>query len=240
MFSLILPAYNEAERLERCVNEVKKILKGYHYEIIIAEDGSTDGTDKIAGRLAKKDKKIKFIHNEKKLGRGLALKRSMKKAEGSSIGYIDVDMATDIKHLKELVEYSKRYDVVTGSRYMPNSKIERPFLRKFASLVYNFIIRHLIGCNIYDSQCGFKMFSKKFVENEIFKIREKTWAWDTVVLVEALKKGYKVKEFSVNWREKKESAHSASIKRIYKDTKIHGLVLLKLFVRWRLGIKVQV
>ncbi len=239
-FSLVLPAYNEAKNLEHCVRAVQKSLKGFDYEIIIAEDGSTDGTDKIAENLASRDKKIKFIHSEKKLGRGLALKRAFKIARGRAMGYIDVDIATDIKHLKELIKYSKNYDVVTGSRYLSNSKTSRPLLRDFVSRTYNFLVRFLLGCRVYDSQCGFKAFSRKFVENEIFRIKEKSWAWDTVVLATALKKGYKVKEFPVKWQEKRESAHSASLGRIYKDIKIHGKILIKLFMKYRLGVYVKI
>lgn len=235
-FSLILPAHNESANLEKCVYTVQSILDGQNYEIIIAEDGSVDGTDKIAERLAKENNRIRFLHDNKKLGRGLALKKACKISRGERIGYIDVDMATDIMHLKELIEYSRQYDVVTGSRYMESSETKRPFLREIVSRSYNFLVRFMLDCEIYDSQCGFKAFSKKFVNDEILNIEEKTWAWDTIVLVNAIKKGYKFKEFAVEWEEKKDSKHSASLKRIYKDIKIHGYVLIKLFKKYRLGL----
>lgn len=239
-FSIILPAYNEAGNLENCANAAREALKDYNYEIIIAEDGSTDGTDKIAEKLAKVNKRIRFLHNNKKLGRGLALKNAFKIARGKKIGYIDVDMATDMKHLKELIEYSNDYDVVTGSRYLKISKTKRPLLRDAVSRVYNFLIRFLLGCKIYDSQCGFKAFSRRFVENEIFNIKEKSWAWDTAVLITAAKKGYKIKEFPVDWIEKKGRKHSASFGRIQKDIKIHGSMLIKLFMKYRLGMNIEI
>lgn len=238
-FSLILPAHNEAMNLEKCVNTVQNVLNGYNYEIIIAEDGSIDGTDKIAEKLAMQDNRIRFLHNKEKLGRGLALKSAFKVAKGEIIGYIDVDMATDIRHLKELIEYSKNYDVVTGSRYLKSSKTKRPLLREIVSRSYNLMVRYALGCEIYDSQCGFKAFSNKFVNKEIYEINEKTWAWDTIVLVNAVKRGYRIKEFPVEWEEKKEDRHSASLKRIYKDIKIHGSVLIKLFGKYRLGLNIQ-
>lgn len=238
MFSLVLPAHNEALRLEDSVKKVVKRLRGYDYELIIAEDGSTDGTDKVGRRLAKKYKRIRFIHDDKKLGRGKALKRAFSISRGERMGYIDVDLATNLKHLPRLIRYSKKYDMVTGSRYMSMSKIKRPLLRELFSTIYNVLIRIGLGCKIYDSQCGFKAFSRRFFEREIRRIKENTWAWDTVVLVEGIKKGYSFKEFPVEWKEVREAAHSTSFRRLYSDFKKHGTVLLKLFMKWRLKMEI--
>jgi len=239
MFSLVLPAYNEAENLEKCVEEVRKTLRGVKYEIIIAEDGSTDGTDKIAARLANKYRNITHLHHDKKLGRGLALRKAFEHAKGNEIGYIDVDLATNITHLKKLIKYAKKYDVVTGSRYLPGSKVKRPALRMYISRIYNLLVRVLIGCRIHDFQCGFKSFSKKFVKNEIFDIRETSWAWDTIILAVAVKKGYKVKEFPIEWEEKRKGKHSISLKRIFNDFKIHGIALLKLIIKFRFNLNIK-
>lgn len=239
MFSLILPAHNEADTLETCVTEAQKILSAYRYEIIIAEDGSSDGTYEIAKKLARQNKKIKVLHDRKKLGRGLALKRAFEIANGERVGYLDVDMATDMKYLKTLINLSGKYDVVTASRYLEGSKTRRPLLRLFVSRTYNFLINMLLGCKITDYQCGFKAFSKRFLEAEVRNINEKSWAWDTIVLLVASKKGYKLREFPVEWHEKKDYEHSASLKRLFKDINIHGKVLLKVFMLYRLGINVR-
>lgn len=239
MFSLVLPAYNESKNLEKCVHEVRKALKGKEYEIIIAEDGSRDGTDRIAKKLARKYRNVRHLHNDKKLGRGRALKNAFMFAKGSEMGYIDVDMATDVAHLQKLLNYSKKFDVVTGSRYISNSATERPLAREIVSRFYNFLIRIFLGSPIHDHQCGFKSFSRDFVMKEVMEIGEKSWAWDTVVLVTAVRKRYSVKEFPVIWKEKKEKRHSSSFRRIISDVKIHGIVLLKLFVRYRLGFQIR-
>jgi len=231
MFSLILPAHNEGYRLTKCVNSVRKVLRNQAYELIIVEDGSTDNTARLGENLAKKYKNVSFYHlSDSKLGRGRALKKACKLAKGNQVGYMDVDMATDLKHLPELIKLSKKYDLVTGSRYLPDSQLSRPGTREFFSQGYNLLIR-LFLAPIYDSQCGFKAFSHRFINQVINKIDEPTWAWDTVVLVLAHKKGFKVKEFPVVWKEGKEAAHSASLKRNFKDTKLHGTVLLKLIFR---------
>jgi len=242
MFSLILPAYNEANRLEKCVKEAKKRLDniGESYEIIIAEDGSTDGTDRVAARIVKKDKKIKHLHHDKKLGRGKAVTLAAKAARGDRVGFMDVDMATKIDFLDDLVKYSRKYDVVTGSRYVPGAELDRPPLREFASKAYNLMIRILLGVELYDSQCGFKAFSKKFIDKEMSKIKENSWAWDAAVLIHAIKSGYSFKEFPVVWKEKREAAHSASMSRLMRDVKLHGKVVLKMFLKWRLKLPIQI
>ena len=242
MFSLILPAYNEAGRIEDCVKEVEKHFKdiGEDYEIIIAEDGSTDGTDKIAAKLAKADKRVTHIHHDKKMGRGKAVTIAAKKAKGDRIGFMDVDMSTRMDFLKTLVEYSRKYDVVTGSRYVPGAELERPFVREFVSKTYNFLIRFLVGVEIYDSQCGFKAFSKEFVKKEMDKVEENSWAWDAAILIHAIKSDYTFKEFPVVWVENKEAAHSASFSRLWKDFKLHGRIVWKAFLKYRLGFNIRI
>lgn len=242
MFSLIIPVYNESAQLR---DGIAKIIKEFKrigcedYEIIVTEDGSTDGTEKIALGMSRSNSKIRLVHFDKNIGRGFALKQAFLSARGDVVGYTDIDLATDISHLKELLDYCRDYDIVTGSRYLPGAYCTRPKLREDISKAYNWITRNIIGCNISDLQCGFKAFSKEFVQKEISGIKEGTWAWDTIVLVEGYKKGYRIKEFPVKWLEKRNPSHSASIGRIYKDIKKHGHVLIKLFLKWRLGMSIQ-
>ncbi|HKZ49625.1 MAG TPA: glycosyltransferase [Candidatus Nanoarchaeia archaeon] len=237
--SVVLPAHNEAQRLQFCVEKVKQTLDELDckYEIIIAEDGSSDGTDAIAKDLAKRNG-FRSLHSPSKLGRGRALKTAFAIARGKTLVYMDIDLATDLKHFAELLEHAKTHDVVTGSRYADGAKTKRPPLRRLVSKVYNLLIRIMLGCNIKDAQCGFKAFSRRFSKEVIENINEKSWAWDTIVLVEAIKHGYKFKEFPVDWVEKKNKF--TSVKRIFKDTRLHGLALVKLFLKWRLNKKVRV
>ena len=231
---------NEADNLEKCVAGARKALAGTDYEIIIAEDGSRDGTDRIAARISGKYRNVRHIHSDRKLGRGRALKNAFAAARGDSVGFIDVDMATDPAHLRDLVRYSRQYDVVTGSRYMKGSSVDRPFAREIVSRAYNWLARVFLGSGVQDLQCGFKAFSRKFVKKEISSIQESSWAWDTVVIVAARMKGYSVKEFPVRWEEKKEKKHSASPKRILSDIRIHGRVLASLFLKFRLGFDIRI
>jgi len=207
--SVVLPAFNEAERIERAVEEVKRWMDeiGYDYEIIIAEDGSTDGTDRIAEELAKRDGRVRHLHSDERLGRGKALTRAFKSADGEVLVYLDVDLSTDMRHLKELIDAVAKegYDVATGSRLMRESQTERPLKRDLASKVYNFLVRFMLGSKLRDHQCGFKAFRRSKILPLLEDVKDDHWFWDTEVLVLAQRRGLKVKEIPVRWRQGRET-----------------------------------
>ncbi|HID42766.1 MAG TPA: flippase-like domain-containing protein [Archaeoglobaceae archaeon] len=207
--SIVLPAYNEAARLENAVETVEKFLRemDYDYEIIIAEDGSTDGTDKIANHLEKSNERIRHLHSEERLGRGKALTNAFLSADGDIVVYLDVDLSTDMKHLRELIDSIavEGYDFATGSRLMRESIRERSFKRDFASKAFNFLVRIFLGSKLHDHQCGFKSFKKSSFSDIYDKIKDNHWFWDTELLVLAQRMGYKVKEFPVEWRQSGET-----------------------------------
>jgi len=104
--SVVLPAYNEVDFLEPAVTQISQALRtlGYSYEIIIAEDGSTDGTDKKSAELEETVPFVRHIRREKRLGRGTALNNAFRQSSGEVLAYMDLDLATDLKYLKPLVE----------------------------------------------------------------------------------------------------------------------------------------
>lgn len=201
--SVVLPAYNEAPRLAKAIETVDAYMEktGYPYEIIIAEDGSTDGTDKIAAEISQKNEKVKHLHFNEKQGRGKALTNAFLKSEGEILVYLDVDLSTDMKHLKELIDSIalEGYDFSTGSRLMKESVRERSFKRDFASKGFNFLVKFLLNSTIHDHQCGFKAFRKGAFLELKDKIKDTHWFWDTEVLITAQRESYKVKEFPVEW-----------------------------------------
>ncbi|RLI73351.1 glycosyltransferase family 2 protein [Archaeoglobales archaeon] len=200
--SVVLPAYNEANRIENAIKRTEEILKklGYEYEIIVAEDGSTDGTDKIVQRLV--NERIKHLHSDKRLGRGKALMNAFSRAGGDIVIAMDVDLATNIEHLKELIEAIEQgYDIAIGSRLLKESRAKRTFERELYSKVYNFLVRLFLRSKIKDHQCGFKAFKKDVVIELGKKAKDNHWFWDTEILVLAQKNGYEIKEIPVEWRE---------------------------------------
>jgi len=207
--SVVLPAYNEANKLETAVAKVMKAIEefAHSYEIIIAEDGSTDGTDKVAATLSERYPFVKHIHGEKRLGRGTALKNAFKKSSGKILVYMDVDLATDVGQLRFLVNAIEEEgcDFATGSRMLSESKVERSRTRQIASRSYNFLVRAMLGSKVKDHQCGFKAFKREALMQLIDEVAACHWFWDTELLVRAFRKGYKIKEIPVTWKGRRET-----------------------------------
>ncbi|VVB88038.1 Glycosyltransferase AglD [uncultured archaeon] len=201
--SIVLPAYNESARMESTVERTAAALREItpSFEIIIAEDGSKDGTDRISEALAKKHDFVVHLHSDERQGRGRALNRAFKAANGEILGYIDVDLATDMRHLRELIQYIREgYDFATGSRMLPESDVKRPFKRGFASKGFNFLTRLMLGSKLYDHQCGFKSFRREPLFKLLDEVKDTHWFWDTELFVRAQRAGFKVKEFPVEWK----------------------------------------
>lgn len=202
--SLVLPAYNEAEKLEDAVTKINQALEEmrYPYEIIIAEDGSTDGTAERAEELAQKLDYVRHIHREKRLGRGTALNNAFRQSDGEVLVYMDLDLSTDLKSLKPLVEaiMVEGYDLSTGSRMLPESKVERSLRRSISSKTYNFLVRRMLGSKVRDHQCGFKAFKREPLLRLIDEVEATHWFWDTEILVRAYRHGYEIKEIPVEWK----------------------------------------
>ncbi len=145
---------------------------------------------------------VVHLHSDERQGRGRALNRAFKAASGRILCYIDVDLATDMAHLEELIEAirSEGYDFATGSRMMPSSDVKRSMKRGLASKGFNFLTRTMLGSKLYDHQCGFKAFKRESLFELMDSVEDEHWFWDTELLVRAQRSGYKVKEFPVKWQ----------------------------------------
>lgn len=229
--SIVLPVFNEAKRVEQAVKAVLEETEGKNFEIVIAEDGAKDGTDKIAVSLAKQYGNVRHMHSDKRLGRGAALARAFRQCKGDILVYMDVDLATDLSSLKGLIaEIENGNDVVTGSRYVKGSRIKRTFKRIFLSRVFNSIIRLLFNSKIRDHQCGFKAFRKAAIMPVLKQAHSKHWFWDTEILILAQKKGLKTAEIPVRWNESKETTtnHLKDIPIMFKEMlKLKGRLMKK-------------
>jgi glycosyltransferase involved in cell wall biosynthesis len=207
--SVVLPAHNEADNLEAAVTKITEALSEYTgaYEIIIAEDGSTDGTDKKAAALSERLPFVKHLHEEKRLGRGRALKNAFQQSSGEILVYMDVDLATDVRQLKELISSVEKegYDFATGSRMLPESNVERSGTRQIASKTYNFMVRVVLGSKVKDHQCGFKAFRREPLMQLLDEVGASHWFWDTEILVRAHRRGYRIKEIPVLWKSGRET-----------------------------------
>jgi glycosyltransferase involved in cell wall biosynthesis len=199
----IIPVFNDKHSLEiaipRSVETLSLVTE--EFELIIAEDGSTDGSAGLVRQYEQQDSRIHLLHSDERLGRGKALNRAISESRGEIVCYYDVDLATDMRHLPEIIHVIQEgADIATGSRLMPGSDIVRSGGREIASRSYNFLVRLFLGSRIYDHQCGFKAFNKGHISCILPAIHSNHWFWDTELLVRAQRNGCVVREFPVRWR----------------------------------------
>ena len=229
MIVITVPACNESKNLRKCVESLldESLRLNEDFRIVIAEDGSTDGTDIIAESLENMHPFVIHFHSAKKLGRGLALKRAWKKLDADIYAFVDCDLATDMKYFLQLINAIREgNDLATGSRYIKGAKVDRPFLRDVTSRVYNSLIRMIYKDKVFDHQIGFKAFSKRLIKDELNNCKSDNWFWDTEIIIRSIHNKYKYVEFPVEWQEKK--GKKTSFKRLLSDIKIHGLGIIRL------------
>jgi len=201
--TVVIPVYNDLYSLEIAIPRSIEILSRItdRFELIIAEDGSTDGCAELVRQYEQRDTRIHLLHSDERLGRGKALNRAIYESGGNIICYYDVDLATDMQHLPELIGAIREgADIATGSRLMPGSDSVRTGGREIASRSYNFLVRLFLGSRIYDHQCGFKAFNKEYILPILPSIHSNHWFWDTEILVRTQRHGARIREFPVRWR----------------------------------------
>lgn len=204
--SIILPVHNEGQVLERNIANLRKSLDGCieEYEIIISEDGSTDNTVSVAKSL--ECKSVRLIHNGERIGKGAAIMKAANLARGNIIIFMDADLASNPDHVNELIRSIREgAAVVIGSRYLKESKATRDPVRYVASRGFNLMVRYFTGSKLSDHQCGFKAFRKDLFLPLIDEVEETGWFWDTEMLVRAQRRGLRIIERPIEWKEAKDS-----------------------------------
>jgi glycosyltransferase involved in cell wall biosynthesis len=225
--SVLLPAYNEALQIEKCVREVDHAVRSFSesYEIIVAEDGSTDGTDCIMPSLLSSVPNLIFQHSPIRLGKGKAIKNAVNTAKGEVIVFMDVDLATSLDCLPKVVRQVEEHGgMVIGSRHLANSRVKRRASRTLFSLAYNLLVRVLFLDSIHDHQCGFKAMRHEVAE-ALGDIKSDGFFFDTEMILRCKKLGFPVSEIGVEWSEKR--GQSASKVRLFHDAAKIGLDLFK-------------
>ncbi len=228
----VIPVYNDRAALEGAIPVSLRHLSliSDSFELIIAEDGSSDGSAELVREFGGRDPRVRLLHSDERLGRGRALSRACMDARGSIFCYYDVDLATDPEHLSELITYIRQgYAIATGSRLLSGSLIARSGGRELASRGYNFLVRLILRSRLHDHQCGFKAFRRDLLLTLLPSVKAEHWFWDTEMLVRAQRTGWRVKEFPVRWRQ----GTGTTVKPA--DVMSMGLDILRLW--WQLNVK---
>lgn len=210
-YDIVIPVLNEENRLPSGIKKLCAYLDSIpmdNYIITIADNGSTDNTQAVSKSIMLENKKINYI-NVGKRGVGLALKAAWNASIADVIGYMDVDLATDIHHLETVFSLfeTNQADFVNASRNLPNSVVHnRALLRTITSLGYNFILKHFLNVHFTDGMCGFK-----FLRNSTYKQIKKTglnndgWFFCTELLYLAEKSKVRICEIPVKWVDDQDS-----------------------------------
>ncbi|MBZ9578411.1 glycosyltransferase family 2 protein [Patescibacteria group bacterium] len=203
--SVIIPAYNEEERLPKTLREIDEYLRKQNYEseIIVVSDGSTDRTVEIVKNLMNEIKNLKLVEFEKKRGKGFGVRQGMLRASGEYRVFTDADNSTSIDQVEKMwPEFEVGFDIIIGSRDIKGAVIAVPqsWFRRRLGDIFNLIVQVISGLwGIWDTQCGFKGFIKKAAEDIFPKTVINRFAFDVEVLILAKKLGYRFKEIPVVW-----------------------------------------
>ncbi len=199
--SIIIPAYNEEQRLPQTLEEVDRFLRqqSYTYEVIVVENGSTDRTSEVAETFAATHPYVRVMHSRK--GKGAAVKTGVLNARGEYLFICDADLSMPIEEVNKFLPPTlDDYDIAIASREVPGARrYDEPFYRHLEGRIFNLIVRLLAVPGIHDTQCGFKCF-KRDVALDIFPYQTMDgWSFDVEVLYIARKRGYRLVEVPINW-----------------------------------------
>lgn len=202
--SIIIPAYNEAERIPATLLDIDKRLAkaSYSYEIFAVNDGSKDNTAEVVQNMTKVVKNLKLIDNDENKGKGGVVRQGMLLANGAIRLFTDADNSTSIDQFDRMIPFFKEgYEVVIGSRAIKGAKLDppQPIYRQIPGKVGNLIIQALVLPGLWDTQCGFKAFTEEAAKKVFEPSRIAGWGFDVEILSLAKKMGYKIKEVPVHW-----------------------------------------
>lgn len=204
--SIVVPAYNE----ECCIlGTLKEILRFFNgrsvpFEIIIVDDGSCDKTYSLCKRFSKEQLNLEVLRSERNFGKGFAVKKGIARATGKYILFMDADSSTAIEEITKMLPFleNREADIAIGSRWVKGSRIvlAQPWYRVLMSRISNKIVKVLFFKGYQDQQCGFKCFTYQAAKSIFPLLKIHRFAFDQEVLVIAKRKGYRVKEVPVVWK----------------------------------------
>jgi dolichyl-phosphate beta-glucosyltransferase len=202
--SVVIPAYNEAERIPGTLLDIDHKLHDapFTYEILVVNDGSKDNTATVVRKLSQAVKNVVLIDNEINKGKGGVVKQGMLEAKGEIRLFMDADNSTSVDqflNMKPLFEQGA--DIVIGSRAIKGARLEpaEPLIRQIPGKLGNILIQVTNLPGIWDTQCGFKAFTAKATKDIFPGIKTHGWGFDIEILALGRAMGYKIKEIPVRW-----------------------------------------
>lgn len=202
--SIVIPAYNEAERLPPTLRSVLEFVRreGRQAEVIVVDDGSTDGTSDETRRIGAGEPTVRLIRLPQNRGKGYAVRTGVVNATGDFILFADADGSTPIEEIHRLERaLGEGAAVAVGSRALDATdvRVEAKLTRRLAGKLFQLLVRRLTVDNVTDTQCGFKLFSAEAGHQLFSRLRMNRFSFDVELLMMANRWGYAVAEVPVNW-----------------------------------------
>lgn len=228
LVNVTIPVFNEEKILPSSIATLHTFLTKhcrFEWEIVIANNASTDSTLEVARRLAKELGSVHVVHLDQK-GRGRALKKVWSESRADILSYMDVDLSSNLYAFPPLVEalISGGFDIGIGSRLLKASTTRRSLKREVVSRTYNLLVKAFFFTKFSDAQCGFKAITKEAAGKLLPNVEDTGWFFDTELLVIAEKSGYRIFDLPVSWVEDLDSR--VKIVRTAMDD-IHGLIRVR-------------
>jgi glycosyltransferase involved in cell wall biosynthesis len=222
--TILFPVLNEEKRLVNGIEKAVQFLeqeKLFDYNLIIVDNGSTDKTSEIGRELTKKYTKVFYTKIDEK-GVGIAFRHGMTMTKTRYVGYMDIDLSTDLKHLcqvAEIFENNLKTKIINGSR-IKGKTIGRKLHREITSRGLNILLKILFRTKISDCISGFKFFERQIL-NELIAVsgNENSWFYIIEIMLRAEKKKISIEEIPVIWTDDN------------ANTKVKILKLIKLYLK---------
>ncbi len=203
--SIIIPAFNEEQRLPKALDRIVAYLneRPLRSEIIVVDDGSTDGTAALVESYVNKYPGLRLVSNGRNRGKGFSVRHGVLEAHGKIVLFTDADLSTPVAEADKLIPelLQDNYDIAIGSRAVNRSLIEvhQPLFRERAGILFNFLVRWITGVNFSDTQCGFKAFRRERARIVFEQQRIERFGFDPEILFLAKRHGLRVVEIPVRW-----------------------------------------
>jgi dolichyl-phosphate beta-glucosyltransferase len=204
-YSIIVPAYNEAQRLGESLAKMLDYIRQSNWsaEIIVVNDGSTDNTADVVGEFARRSPIVRLIENPENRGKGYSVRNGIMNASGQVLLFTDADLSSPIEEAPKLFApiESGQADVAIGSRYLDRDLQtgKQPAYRRVLGRAFNTALRLILGLSYRDTQCGFKAFSRKAALMIFPNMKIERWGFDPEILFLAERYGLRVVEVGVAW-----------------------------------------
>jgi dolichyl-phosphate beta-glucosyltransferase len=200
--SIVIPTYNEAERVEQTVDELRGELltSGASFEIRVVDDGSEDRTREVVERMGKADSRI-VLQREPHRGKGGALRAGLLAARGALRFMCDADLSMPAREIHRFVSLVPGdCDIAIGTREGPGARrVDEPAYRHVMGRAFNALVQYRLLPGLHDTQCGFKLFTARAVEAVLPSTTMEGWTFDLEVLFIARLQGWRIREVPIEW-----------------------------------------